>query len=74
MLTQNINMKMKNLQKMIPLVSQSNLLVYLVDTSKFKYLAEMKELIVKFASKVDIVDMNNIPMERTINLMKNKND
>ena len=34
----------------------------------------MKELIVKFASKVDIVDMNNIPMERTINLMKNKND
>ena len=64
----------EELTKMIPLVSQSNLLVYLVDTSKFKYLAEMKELIVKFASKVDIVDMNNIPMERTINLMKNKND
>ena len=70
----NYQYENEELTKMIPLVSQSNLLVYLVDTSKFKYLAEMKELIVKFASKVDIVDMNNIPMERTINLMKNKND
>lgn len=70
----NYQYENEELTKMIPLVSQSNLLVYLVDTSKFKYLEEMKELIVKFASKVDIVDMNNIPMERTINLMKNKND
>ena len=64
----------EELAKMIPLVSQSNLLVYLIDTSKFKCLAEMKELIVQFASKVDIIDMNNIPIERTINLMKNKNE
>lgn len=48
----------EELTKMIPLISQSNLLVYLVDTSKFKCLAEMKEIIVKFASKVDIIDMN----------------
>lgn len=62
------------LTRMISLMSQSNLLIYLVDTNKFKCLAEMKRLLVGFASKVDIVDMNNIPMERTINLMKTKNN
>lgn len=62
------------LQKMIPLMSQNNLLFYLVDTNKFKQLGEMKRIITKFASRIDIINMNNIPLERTINLMKNQND
>lgn len=62
------------LLKMIPLVSQSNLLIHMIDISKFERLAEIKHIVVGFASKIDIVNMNNIPMERTINLMKNEND
>jgi hypothetical protein len=46
----------------------------MIDCSKFDKLAEMKRIVTEFASKIDIVNMNNIPMERTINLMKNKND
>ncbi|MDE6889809.1 MAG: ATP-binding protein [Eubacterium sp.] len=64
----------ENLLKMMPLISQSNLLFYLVDASKFQQLAEMKRIITKLASKIDIVNMNNIPLKRTINLMKNQND
>ena len=59
---------------MISLVSQSNLLFYLVDVNKFDRLAEMKRVVTKFASKIDIINMNNIPLKRTINLMKNEND
>ena len=64
----------EDLLKMMPLISQSNLLFYLVDSSKFQQLAEMKQIVTKFASRIDIVNMNNIPLKRTINLMKNQND
>ena len=64
----------EDLLKMMPLISQSNLLFYLVDSSKFQQLAEMKRIVTKFASRIDIVNMNNIPLKRTINLMKNQND
>lgn len=64
----------ENLLKMMPLISQSNLLFYLVDVGKFRQLAEMKRIVTKFASKIDIINMNNIPLKRTINLMKNKNN
>ncbi len=64
----------EELLKMIPLMSQSNLLFYLVDVSKFQKLAEMKQIVMKFALKIDIVNMNNIPLKHTINLMKDQND
>lgn len=32
----------------------------------------MKKIITEFASKIDVINMNNIPMSNTINLMKNK--
>lgn len=62
------------LVKMLSIISQSNLLFYLIDANKFERLAEMKKIATDFASRIDIINMNNIPMERTINLMKNKNN
>ena len=62
------------LVKMLSIVSQSNLLFYLVDASKFERLAEMKRIATNFASRIDIINMNNIPIKRTINLLKNKNN
>ena len=64
----------EDLLKMMPLISQSNLLFYLVDSSKFQQMAEMKRIVTAFGSRIDIVNMNNIPLKRTINLMKNQND
>lgn len=59
---------------MIPLMSSNNLLCYVIDASKFEHLEKMKKIIVEFAQKIDILNMNNIPMEKTIELMKNKGD
>ena len=59
--------------QMMSLMAKNNLLCYLIDTNKFEHLAEMKRIIVDFAEKIDIINMNNIPMEHTIKLMKNKN-
>ncbi len=64
----------EDLLKMMPFISQSNLLFYLLDANKFGQLAEMKRIVTKFASKIDIVNMNNIPLKRTIDLMKNQSD
>ena len=60
-------------QTMIPVVSKNNLLCYVIDTSKFEHINEMKQILVGFAEKIDIINMNNIPMQHTIELMKNKN-
>ena len=72
----NTNSKFKfvdsELEKLIPIIAQNNILCYLIDVEKFPMLAEMKNILTNFASKIDVINMNNIPMQRTINLMKNK--
>lgn len=60
--------------KMLSIISQSNLLFYLIDANKFERLAEMKRIATDFASRIDIINMNNIPIKRTVNLLKNKNN
>lgn len=63
----------EDVQNTMPIVSKNNLLFYVIDTNKFEHLEEMKQIIVGFAKKIDIINMNNIPMQHTIELMKNKN-
>ena len=63
----------QDLQAMMPMISNNNLLYYLIDTNKFEKLSEMKNILIGFAEKIDVINMNNIPMEHTIELMKNKN-
>lgn len=64
----------KEMVQMISLVSQNNLLCYVIDARKFEYLEKIKNIIEEFAQKIDIINMNNIPMKNTIELMKNKNN
>ena len=63
----------QDLQAMIPMISNNNLLYYLIDTNKFEKLSEIKNILIGFADKIDVINMNNIPMEHTIEIMKNKN-
>ncbi len=58
---------------MMPVLAKNNIIFHLIDSSKFKAINEMKEILVRFAGKIDVINMNNIPMEHTIELMKNKN-
>ena len=64
----SIDEKMK---EMIGVVSKNNILIYLVDTNQFKYMSEMKRILTSFALSIDIIDMNNIPWQKTIDMLKN---
>lgn len=63
----------ENLQGMFSVISKNNLLYNLIDVSKFEKMAEMKSHLIGLAKKIEVVNMNNIPMKHTIELMKNKN-
>ena len=63
----------ENLQGMFSVISKNNLLYNLIDVSKFEKMAEMKSHLTRLAKKIEVVNMNNIPMKHTIELMKNKN-
>lgn len=69
----NYDCQDKELLSMIPVVAKSNILFHLIDTNKFSSINEMKKILIGFANKIDIINMNNIPMKHTIELMKNKN-
>ena len=50
--------------------SRNNLLIYLLDTESFPTLSRIRETIIAFASRIDVVDMNNIPIKKTIDMLK----
>ena len=50
--------------------ARNNLLIYLLDTESFSTLRKIREAVIAFASKIDIVDMNNIPIKKTIDMLK----
>ena len=60
----------KNLANAMKVAARKNLLVYLMDTESFPDLQHIKDTIVAFASRIDIVDMNNIPIQKTIDMLK----
>lgn len=62
-----------DLYNILPFTANNNILIYLLDTSKFESLKFIKETIIKFAKKIDIVDMNHPPIANTIAILKNHN-
>lgn len=58
--------------EMMPLMTKNNILYYLIDTDKFPHLEQMKRILIEFAEKIDVINMNNIPMDKTIEMIKNK--
>ena len=64
----------EKLSSLMRAMGRNNLLFYLLDTKQFAVLDEAKNVISSFASKIDIVDMNNIPIKKTIDMMKMTSD
>jgi len=58
------------LKAIMPATAKNNILIYLLDASQFPVLARIKKVITSFASKIDILDMNNIPIKKTIDMLK----
>lgn len=60
----------EQLKTVMPATAKNNILIYLLDASQFPVLDKIKKAIVSFASKIDILDMNNIPIKKTIDMLK----
>ena len=64
----------EGLAAVMKVAARNNILIYLVDTENFPSLKKIKELMTAFASKIDVVDMNNIPIKKTIEMLKASDD
>ncbi len=63
----------KSIENMMKLTSKNNILIYLIDETEVESFEKIKSTLISFANKIDYVDMNNIPIQKTIDLLKNKN-
>lgn len=58
------------LSQLLNLVSNDNILIYTINSAKYQIVDEYKSILRNFALKLDILDMNNIPIEKTIRVLK----
>ncbi len=63
----------KEIEKLLSVIGRNNILIYLIDTTKFEELAWIKDVLVSFSKKIGVVTMDNIPIQKTINILKTNN-
>lgn len=63
-----------NLQNVLNIASTNNILIYTVQIEKFEILQKIKEILTSIANSIEIIDMNNIPNSKTIEMLKNRNE
>lgn len=61
----------EQLSALLGLVSSSNIAIYTINSKKYPAVAECREILSSFARSVEVVDMNNIPIDKTVNVLKN---
>lgn len=59
------------LSEALSIVSSDNILMYTINTVKYPILEEYKRILRGFASNIEVLDMNNIPIAKTISVLKN---
>ena len=62
------------LENFLSMTSNNNILIYTVQIEKFPILQKIKKILTDIANKIEIVNMNKIPIEKTIKMLKEKND
>jgi len=60
------------LEKMLNITSNTNILIYTLQVEKFELLQKIKDILLELASSIEIVNMNDIPNEKTIEILKHK--
>ncbi len=62
------------LEKILNITSNNNILIYTLQIEKFPILQKIKTILTSVAESIEIVDMNRIPNEKTIQILKNKDE
>ena len=50
--------------------ARNNILIYLIDADSFPVLGAIRHIMQAFCSRIDIINMNNMPLQKTIDMMK----
>ena len=61
----------KELSSLLGLLSSSNILIYTANDKKYPAVARCKAILTSFAQSLEVVDMNNIPIDKTVSVLKN---
>ena len=70
-INQRFSSKDEALNVSLPLMGRTNILIHVADSTSLAFLKEAKEILMNFALRIIIVDMNNIPLNQTLSMMKN---
>lgn len=60
----------EELSKVLGLVSSDNILIYTINTIKYPIIERYKQILRGFASKIEVLSMDDIPLEKTIKVLK----
>lgn len=60
----------EDLSKVLGLVSSDNILIYTINTIKYPIVERYKQILREFASKIEVLSMDDIPLEKTIKVLK----
>lgn len=61
----------EELSSLLGLVSAGNIAIYTVNAKKYPAVARCRDILSSFARSVEVVDMNNIPIDKTVAVLKN---
>ncbi len=62
----------ERLEEMLNITSNTNILIYTLQVEKFDLLQNIKNILLELAKSIEIVSMNDIPNEKTIEILKHK--
>lgn len=60
----------EEISKILGLVSSDNILIYTINTIKYPIVEKYKQILREFASKIEVLSMDDIPVEKTIKVLK----
>ena len=60
----------QDVEELMKSVAVNNILIYTINTDKYEKVGKIKNIFRTCAENIEIVDLNNIPLEKTIQLLK----
>lgn len=61
----------KEIEKMAPYLAKDKILIHLIDSDQFPKFNDLKKILIAFAEKIEVINMTNIPLDKTIDKLKN---
>ncbi len=62
----------EEIEELMRSIAINNILIYTINTEKFEILGAYKDIFLKCANSIEIVELYNIPIDKTIQLLKDK--